>query len=191
MDATNWTRLALLAFAAAASIMLVLRNSDDASEQAPTARLDIGYYMTDAELIVTGEDGQTRYRVRTNKAVQNPDTESKSLDQVFVEYDPLSEVPWELRADSGHIPPERNTIELQGDVVAQTRDDEDAPITIRTDFLELDTDTYIARTDNKVAIDYTQNRVFATGMRAFLKEDRLQLLTDVNGQFDPQSVELE
>ena len=85
MDATNWTRLALLAFAAAASIMLVLRNSDDPSEKAPTARLDIGYYMTEAELIVTGEDGQTRYRVRTNKAVQNPDTARRSPDRLVLE----------------------------------------------------------------------------------------------------------
>jgi lipopolysaccharide export system protein LptC len=191
MDLQNWTRLLLLTFAAAASIMLVLRNSNEPSEKPSTARLGIGYYMTDAELIVTGEDGQTRYRVRTENATQNPDAGSISLDKVFVEYDPLSAVPWELRADSGHIPPDRNTIELRGNVIAQTRDDEDAPITIRTDFLELDTETYIAHTEHKVAIDYSLNRVFATGMRAFLKEDRLQLLADVNGKFEPQSVDFE
>jgi lipopolysaccharide export system protein LptC len=191
MDLQNWTRLLLLAFAAAASVMLVLRNSSESSSRPSTARLGIGYYMTDAELIVTGEDGQTRYRVRTESATQNPDGGAISLDKVFVEYDPLSSVPWDLHADSGYIPPDRNTIELRGNVIAQTRDDKDVPITIRTDFLELDTDTYIARTEHKVAIDYSHNRVFATGMRAFLKEDRLQLLTDVNGKFDPQSVDLE
>jgi LPS export ABC transporter protein LptC len=122
MDLQNWTRLLLLTFAAAASIMLVLHNSNEPAEKPSTARLGIGYYMTDAELIVTGEDGQTRYRVRTENATQNPDAGSISLDKVFVEYDPLSAVPWELRADSGHIPPDRNTIELRGDVIAQTRD---------------------------------------------------------------------
>ena len=191
MDLQNWTRLFLLAFAAAASAMLVLRNTDDSSDKSSTARLGIGYYMTDAELIVTGEDGQTRYRVRTDNATQNPEAGSISLDRVFVEYDPLSSVPWELRADSGHIPPDRNTIELQGDVIARTRDDEDVPITIHTDFLQLNTDTYVAQTEHEVAIDYSTNRVFATGMRAFLKEDRLQLLADVNGTFDPQSVDLD
>jgi lipopolysaccharide export system protein LptC len=187
----NWTRLVLLAFAAAASVMLVLRNSPDAATKPSTARLGIGYYMTDAELIVTGEDGQTLYRVRTESATQNPDAGSISLDKVFVEYDPLAEVPWELRADTGHIPPDRNTIELRGDVIAQTRDDEDVAIKIRTDFLELDTDNYIARTEHKVAIDYSQNRVFATGMRAFLKQDRLELLNDVNGTFAPETVDFE
>ena len=191
MDFQNWTRLTLLLVAAVASGMLLLRNTAESPTKPSAARLGIGYYMTDAELTVTGEDGQTRYRVLTENATQDPDAGSISLDKVFVEYDPLSAVPWELRADSGHIPPDRNTIELQGDVIAQTRDDEDVPITIRTDFLELNTDTYIARTTHKVAVDYSQNRVFATGMRAFLKEDRLQLLADVNGKFDPQSVDFE
>ena len=50
---------------------------------------------------------------------------------------------------------------------------------------ELDTETYIANTPRKVTIDYLQHRVFATGMRAYFKEDRLQLLSDVNGKFLP------
>jgi lipopolysaccharide export system protein LptC len=56
---------------------------------------------------------------------------------------------------------------------------------IHTDYLELDTETYIANTEQKVAIEYTNNLVFATGMRAFFKEDRVQLLSNVNGQFAP------
>jgi lipopolysaccharide export system protein LptC len=191
MDVRGWLRLGLLAFAAVASMLLVWRNSEESSSTASAARLGIGYYMTDAELIVTGEDGQTRYRVRTDNASQDPDAGSIQLEKVHVEYDPLADVPWELSAKTGHIPPDRNTIELRGDVVAQTMDDEDMPITIRTEFLELDTDTYIAETPQKVAIDYSTNRVFATGMRAFLKEDRLQLLADVNGNFDPQTVDYE
>ena len=56
---------------------------------------------------------------------------------------------------------------------------------IRTDYLELDTETYIANTSHKVAIDYSSNKVFATGMRAYFKEDRLQLISNVNGNFFP------
>lgn len=188
MDMRNWVQLTLLLIAAVASGVLLMRNTSESPDRPSTARLGIGYYMTDAELLVTGEDGQTRYRVRTNSATQDKKAGTIELDKVYVEYDPLSSVPWELRANTGHIPPDRNIIELEGDVVAQTRDERDVPITIRTEFLELDTETYIAETEHRVAIDYATNRVFATGMRAYFKEDRLQLLADVNGNFKPQTI---
>ena len=189
MDARNSVQLILLLIAAVASGVLLLRNTSEPPDQPSTARLGIGYYMTDAELIVTGEDGRTRYRVRTNNAVQDRDAGTISLDGVHVEYDPLSSVPWDLRATTGHIPPDRNIIELEGDVIAKTRDDDNVPITIRTDFLELNTETYIAQTEHDVAIDYATNRVFATGLRAYFKEDRLQLLANVNGKFNPQTID--
>ena len=189
MDIRNWVQLILLLIAAVASGVLLLRNTDEPPDQPSTARLGIGYYMTDAELIVTGEDGRARYRVRTNNAVQDRDAGTINLDEVHVEYDPLSSVPWDLHATTGHIPPDRNIIELEGDVVAKTRDDDNIPITIRTDFLELDTETYIAKTEHEVAIDYATNTVFATGMRAYFKEDRLQLLANVNGIFNPQTID--
>jgi LPS export ABC transporter protein LptC len=74
---------------------------------------------------------------------------------------------------------------LKGDVVARTKDDGSESMTIRTDYLELDTETYIADTEHKVTIDQSHNRIFATGMRAYFKEDRLQLLSNVNGNFVP------
>jgi lipopolysaccharide export system protein LptC len=186
---SNWTQLILLLIAAVASGVLLLRNTGDDDETASNGRLGLGYYMTSAELIVTGLDGQTRYRVRTENVTQNTESDTIELDKVYVEYDPLSSIPWELRANTGHIPPERNIIELQGDVVAETRDEDSTPITIRTDFLELDTDTYIAETEHRVTIDYATNSVSATGMRAFFKEDRLQLLADVNGSFTPTTID--
>ena len=185
----NWTQLTLLLIAAVASGVLLMRNTDESGDEGSNGRLGLGYYMTQAELIVTGEDGQTRYRVRTDNATQNTDNDTIELDKVYVEYDPLSDIPWDLRANSGHIPPERNIIELSGDVVAKTRDENESPITIRTDFLELNTDTYVAETEHRVTIDYATNSVSATGMRAFFKEDRLQLLADVNGSFTPTTID--
>ena len=91
----------------------------------------------------------------------------------------------DLQADKGQILPDRNIIQLSGDVIAETRGETQAPVRIRTDFLKLNTDTYIADTDREVTIDYTNNQIFATGLRAFLKEERLQLVSNVNGTFIP------
>jgi lipopolysaccharide export system protein LptC len=79
-------------------------------------------------------------------------------------------------------------LELLDDVVAVTREGDGAPAIIRTEYLRLEPDEYVASTDRKVTIDYAGSRLFAVGMRAYLKEDRLQLLSNVNGKFLPQSV---
>ncbi len=185
MNARRWPTIALLLIAAVASGVLVLRNNEEEPDQAPEPELGIGYYMKQAELVRTGADGQVLYRVQTDKATQITEDGIIKLDIVHVSYDPQTEVPWNLRADTGYILSDRNIIQLAGDVIAKTRGDIQAPLRIRTDYLELSTDTYIADTDRDVAIDYTNNQIFATGMHAYLKEERLQLVSNVNGQFIP------
>ncbi len=185
MSTNRWPTLILLLIAAVASGVLVLDNDEKVPQQQSGPELGIGYYMKQAELIRTGDTGQILYRLQTNEATQITPDGIIELDVVRVSYDPLTEVPWDLRADKGHILPDRNIIQLSGNVVAETRGQTQAPTRISTEYLELDTDTYVATTDKDVAIDYTDNRIFATGLRAHLKEERLQLISDVNGLFIP------
>ena len=185
MSTSRWPTLVLLLIAAVASGVLLLRNETKDPQRKPKPELGIGYYMKQAELIRIGETGQILYRVETDEATQATRDGIVELDRVRVSYDPLTEVPWDLHADKGQILPERNIIQLTGNVVAETRGEIQAPLSISTDYLELNTDTYIADTDRDVVIDYTNNKVFATGLRAHLKEERLQLLSNVNGKFIP------
>jgi len=177
--------LIILAICAVSSGVLLLRNTSDDIETASAPRLSIGYYMNEAELIGTGDNGKILYRLRTRNASQNFESGIVNMEGVHVIYEPEAAVPWDLRADTGNIPPSANIIQLAGNVVAATQGDDNSRMTIRTNFLELDTETYIANTPRKVTIDYLQHRVFATGMRAYFKEDRLQLISDVNGKFLP------
>jgi len=185
MIARRWPTLILLLIAAVASGILLLRSGAEDPDRQPKLALGVGYYMKQAELTRTGETGQVLYRLQTNEATQLTTDGIVELDVVQISYDPMTEVPWDLHADKGHILPDRNIIQLSGNVVARTREDSRAPITVSTEYLELDTESYIANTDREVAIDYTNNTVFATGLRAYLKEERLQLIADVNGHFIP------
>ena len=72
-----------------------------------------------------------------------------------------------------------------GNVVATSREDIQTQIKINTEYLELDTETHIANTETDVDVSQTNNTVFATGLRANFKEERLQLISDVNGHFTP------
>ena len=103
----------------------------------------------------------------------------------------------QLRADRGQIPPDRNIIELAGDVVATTEvaaarpaappngRTSTAPLLIRTDYLELDPEAYIARTERMVAVERSRDTLLARGMRVYLKQDRLQFQSEVRGRFLP------
>ncbi|MAF84013.1 MAG: LPS export ABC transporter periplasmic protein LptC [Gammaproteobacteria bacterium] len=185
MIANPWPKLVLLLIAAVASGVLVIRSGEQESDRKQRPELGVGYSMKQAELIRTGESGQVLYRVQTNQAKQVAENGIIELDVVRIKYDPPTEIPWDLHADTGHILPGGNIIKLTGNVIAKTRGEMQAPTRISTDYLELNTETYIANTDRDVVIDYTNNTLFAKGLRAYLKEERLQLISDVNGQFIP------
>ena len=180
MDLNKPLVLFFLVICALASGYLLLSYTSEEDEESGVPRLGIGYYMNDAELVGTDDNGEVLYRVSAKSAAQGVDDGI-----VRVIYEPRTAIQWDLKATTGRSPANGTIIELAGEVVAVTRDRDIKPTTITTDYLELDTETYIADTRRKVTIDYSSNRVFATGLRAYFKEDRLQLISNVNGKFVP------
>lgn len=195
-------RFTLLLGAALLTGFLVFRSpsTDDATPAA--AHLGFGYYVKDARLTGTGPDGQILYRVTTTAAEQVLADGTITMRNVTVDYEPAAQVPWKLRADRGQIPPDRNIIELLGNVVATTEATavspavsqadaaakgrtSTAPLLIRTDYLELDPEAYIARTERFVAVERDRDTLRARGMRVYLKQDRLQFNSEVRGRFLP------
>lgn len=83
------------------------------------------------------------------------------------------------------MPPGGDILRLSGGVVAVTRENSGSEARILTDYLEIDPRTFVAYTDRKVTIELSGDTILATGMRVFLKEDRLQLIADVTGKFTP------
>ncbi len=183
----------------AALLTSVLVFLDPSSEVAPpvTARLGLGYYVKEARLTGTGPDGQILYRVTATSAKQTLTDGTITMRNVAVDYEPAAQVPWKLKADRGQIPPDRNIIELSGDVIATTEvavvrsaaprkgRTSTAPLLIRTDYLELDPEAYIARTERMVAVERSRDTLLARGMRVYLKQDRLQFESEVRGRFLP------
>jgi len=184
----------LLAAALITTFLVFSTTSKD--EAAPAApRPGLGYYVKDARLTGTGPDGQILYRVSTTAAEQLLADGTITMQDVTVDYEPSAQVPWKLRADRGQIPPDRNIIELVGDVVAATAVNpadaaansrsSTAPLLIRTDYLELDPEAYVARTESFVAVERNRDTLHAKGMRVYLKQDRLQFNAEVRGRFLP------
>jgi LPS export ABC transporter protein LptC len=181
----NSLTIVLLAGGAIASGFWLWQLQEPEEQSSTFQRLSSGYYLREAELVGTGADGEVLYRIQTQELKQNPDNGGTDLLGVALQYSPAAEVPWDLRADTGSMPPDSDILQLSGDVVAVTQETSGQPATIRTDYLEIDPQTFVAFTDRPVSIELPGGEVFATGMRVFLKEDRLQLIDDVTGTFTP------
>jgi LPS export ABC transporter protein LptC len=182
--------LITLMLAAVASSVIFMLTPDRQPPPDKKIRTEQGYYVRDARLTGTGADGQILYSVSTKAARQNLDDGTISMQEVAVNYAPAAAIPWDMRATRGQIPRDSNIIQLSGDVlvtstVAAAADHRQAPLMIRTDYLELDPDTYIATTNRHVVIQRARDTLHARGMRVYLKQDRLQLDSEVRGYFLP------
>ena len=95
-------------------------------------------------------------------------------------------MPWTVDADTATILPDFERVTLRGHVRAFSEsgfagDDTE----IRTQYLELDPDRFIAETDQRVQIRIGARSLTATGMLASLKEDQVELKSNVSGKFVP------
>jgi LPS export ABC transporter protein LptC len=172
----------LLAGAIISSFVAMGTRSDKAKDARP--ELSLAFYLDRAEITGTGEDGELRYQVWTEKASQATSESSVDLTRIRMRYGD-SEGSWELKANAARIPPESNMIMLRGNVIAASTDDENNTTVIRTQQLNIDTDAQEANTPRKVVLEFNGNKLNATGMYADFENNQLKLLSNVNGKFLP------
>jgi len=105
---------------------------------------------------------------------------------VQFDYSPESDVPWTVDADNATILPAQQQVQLRGHVRAVSAQDSPGSDTeIRTQYLELYPERYIAETDERVQIRIGARSLTATGMLASLDDNRLELKSNVSGKFVP------
>lgn len=164
-----------------------LARQGDVGEVAETA-LDPahrGYYLKSARILGTGSDGGLLYEIQAKHAEQRGEDEIEFTD-VLINYSPASGVPWVVDADAALISEGERRVRLSGHVRALSSEGFSGSDTeIRTEYLELDPERYVAETDQRVQIRIGTRSLTATGMLASLKENRLQLISNVNGKFVP------
>ena len=148
-------------------------------------RVHRGYYLKSARILGTGQNGSLLYEIQAAHAEQ---TTEKSIEftDVSVRYSPESEIPWTVNADTATLNESSPRIALRGHVRAVSRGADDAGETeIRTQYLELDPERFIAETDDRVQIRVGARSLTATGMLASLNDDRIELKSNVRGKIAP------
>jgi len=180
----NIVALAILTAGAMASWYLAKpdRSNDTNARQFDATQR--GYYLKSARILGTGSDGALLYEIQAESAEQQDGRVSFS--DVRLNYSPQSEVPWTVIADSATIHENDQRVLLHGHVRAVSREGFSGNDTeIRTQYLEIDPENYVAETDERVQIRIGPRSLTATGMLASLKENQVELKSNVSGKFAP------
>lgn len=158
--------------------------ADDAAPP-PVDALNRGYYLKSARILGTAENGDLLYEIEAKRAEQQSDKRIEFTD-VRIRYSPDSNIPWTVNADEATLREDSPRIILRGHVRATSVGDTDDDETeIRTQYLELDPDRFVAETDQRVQIRVGARSLTATGMLASLKDDRIELKSNIRGKIAP------
>jgi len=160
-----------------------LDEADDDTTATPA--LQSGFYLKSARILGTDDDGDLLYEIHADYAEQISENRVE-FQGVEVRYTPESAVPWTVNADSAVVTGNQEILFLEGDVVATSTEGFSGQVTeIRTETLELFPEQYRAATEDRVQIRVGDGSLTATGMLALLRENQLQLKSNVSGKFVP------
>lgn len=144
-----------------------------------------GYYLKQARILGIGEDGTLLYEIEAEYAEQQEDNRIE-FTTVRIRYSPASDVPWTINADKATLSEGSPRIILRGHVLVLNKGETAADDTeIRTEYLELNPELFIAETDARVQIRFGARSVTATGMLASLIDDKIELKANVRGKIAP------
>lgn len=181
----NIITLAVLSAGAMASWYLARSGKNDVDSAPVFDATQRGYYLKSARIMGTGSDGQLLYEIQAEHAEQQ-DGDRVSFTDVRLNYSPQSDVPWTVNADFATIQQDQQRVLLRGHVRAISSEGFSGNDTeIRTQYLEIDPENYLAETNERVQIRIGARSLTATGMLASLKDNQVELKSNVSGKFAP------
>jgi LPS export ABC transporter protein LptC len=177
--------LGILTIAALGSWYLARSNQSTEDEKLPDTPLHRGYYLKQARILGTGEDGSLLYEIDSEFAEQQENDQIEFTD-VRIRYSPGSDVAWTINADHATLSEGSPRILLRGHVRAiNNAASAEKDIEIRTQYLELNPELFVAETEERVQLRIGTRSLTATGMLASLHDDKIELKSNVSGKFIP------
>lgn len=94
--------------------------------------------------------------------------------------------PWHLAANEGRIDQNGETVTLFNDVRVHQQSPDEGLLELLTSELRIKASEQYAETDKAVKMRAQQGHLDTLGMKAYLGEDRIELLSKVRGTYEPQ-----
>ena len=181
----NATLLVLLSAAAVATWLIGRAPTPESTRTPIPGSQPLGYYLRNATWFDTNADGQVRYRVVAAQIKQSSRDQALQFERLRVDYAPETGVRWSMTAERGSTPGDRSYLELERGVRLTNVPDDGDPVTIETEMMRLNPDTFVASSDHRVAMRWGNAGLESTGFKADLKQDLLEFESDVSVRFPP------
>lgn len=171
----NWRWTSLAGFLAALAIAYGAFNgrtpSPAAVGQPPPQP---GYYLRDAVITETQEDGSLGLRLIAERIEEQPREGGIAAEQVRVQYFQAQQKEWRLSAQRALVPDDSRIVTFSGDVELRPSDAPDA--FLRTDSLALDTERNIARAvHSPVELQFGMHTMTVQDFMADLNTEKLRM----------------
>lgn len=151
-------------------------------ERKTTHRMD--YSMEKFTVTEMNHTGQPHYRLQASFMEHFPDDDSAHLVAPQVMFYNQQRTPWTLRADEGTISADNKEINLLGNVVIERASTAlEGPLRIATRDVLIRPHEQYAETKAPLTLVDSLNTTRATGMRMFVREEHVQLLSQVQGAY--------
>jgi LPS export ABC transporter protein LptC len=181
----RWISLAALLAALVIGYGALMRSAPE--EEASEAELEQpGYYLNQAVIRQTREDGSLDLRLIADRIEQQRTDDSITMRTVRVDYFQSPQQNWLLSANEGIVPASSRVVHLRGDVELKPANADSTSASLRTDALAIDTQRGIAySTSSPVRIRFGQHELTVKSFRADLNKEKIRL-ESVNGRLEPQ-----
>ncbi len=165
---------------------------DAASAQQAATKVFPHTYITDVEVRHYDQEGQLHYQmntplIRSFQPQGKASAEDYSLFQtpLFILVNDPKKPGWFVTSQEGRLDSNNEWFTLSKEVVARQTTEKQGETTITTSDLRLNTREQFADTSKAVTMRAAKSQITGTGMHADMKRDRIQLLSNVKGNYEP------
>jgi len=184
----RWKIALLLSMLAIGSAWLLNRLADDKSTSTVLLHHDPDYYMEDFSTLTMEQDGTPKNKLLAEYMAHYPDDNTIELLKPKLEVYRENETPIFITADKGWVTADNEVILLSGAVkLWQDSIDGNRELEVNTSDVKILTQQEYAETDKLATIVTNRTVTTATGVRAYLKESRIELLNDVHTNILPKN----
>ncbi|CAI8947775.1 MULTISPECIES: LPS export ABC transporter periplasmic protein LptC [Pseudomonas] len=144
----------------------------------------IDYYATNAHSVQFLPDGRLQYEMTSDKVEHLKATEVTLLTNPDLNMFRGTEFPWHVQSEKGEVNPDGTQVELIDSVRITRFDEKNRRTLITTTRMTVFPQQQYAQTEQDVRIDGAGGVSTGKGMKAYLKESRIHLLSNVRGQYE-------
>ena len=167
-------------------------NQDTATTKQESVKVFPHTFITDVEVRHYDQGGQLHYQmntplIRSFQPQAKASAEDYSLFQtpVFVLVNDPKKPGWLVTSQEGRLDSNNEWFTLSKEVVARQTSEKHGETIITTSDLRLNTRKQFAETGKAVTMRAAKSQITGTGMHADMKSDRIQLLSNVKGTYEP------